>query len=108
VGLLTGLLLFPVTGPLRGLQFVLEQIQAEADAVLLDARRVHTALVQLSLQLDMGAISEEEYEEQEALLLERLNAIDAQRSALEAEYRMYAADDELESGEDDGQPTNTS
>jgi len=77
MGLLSGLLLFPVTGPVRGLQFVLEQIRAEADAQLMDERAVQAELMSLDLLYCRGEISDEEYEAREAELLDHLNAIRA-------------------------------
>ena len=75
MGLLSSLLLLPVTGPLRGIQFVVEQIETEANATLFDEHRVQAQIMNLSLLLDQGEISDEEYDEHEAVLLERLNAI---------------------------------
>ncbi len=99
MGLLSGLLLLPVTAPIRGLQFVVEQIQAEAEAALMDERRIHAELISLSLRLDLGEITEAEYEEQEEALLERLNLINAYREGLmdelviEADYDVVEPDD---------------
>ena len=82
MGLLSGLLLLPVTGPVRGLQFVLEQIKAQVDAELLDEGRVQAELMTLSLRRDLGEISDAEYESQETALLEQLNAIRAYKEGL--------------------------
>lgn len=82
MGLLSGLLLLPITGPVRGLQFVLEQIQAHVDAELLDDGRLQAELMTLSMRHELGEISDAEYEEQEAVLLDELNAIRAYREDL--------------------------
>ena len=82
MGLLSGLLLLPITGPVHGLQFILEQIQAQVDAELLDDGRVQAELMSLSMRHELGEISEAEYDEQEALLLEELNAIRAYKEDL--------------------------
>jgi hypothetical protein len=82
MGLISGLLLFPITGPVSGLKFVLEQIQAQVDAQLLDEGQVTADLMTVGLQHDMGEISDEEYAEQEAALLEQLNAIRAYKAGL--------------------------
>jgi hypothetical protein len=100
VGLLSGLLLLPVTAPLRGLRLVLEQLQVEAEAALHDSRRLRAELFRLSMRLEIGEIDEAEYEAQEARLLERLNALDARRLALEAEYRLYDEPDTPDPGAD--------
>ena len=94
MGLLSGLLLFPITGPVYGLKFVLEQIQAQVDAQLLDESQVMAGLMTLGVQYEMGEISDEEYASQEAALLEQLNAIRAYKASLvEAEADSDPADD---------------
>jgi len=94
MGLLSGLLLFPITGLVYGLQFVLEQIQAQVDAQLLDEDQVIANLMTVGLQQEMGEISDEEYASQEAALLEQLNAIRAYKASLiEAEIEYDPADD---------------
>jgi hypothetical protein len=82
VGLLSNLLLFPITGPIHGLKFVLEQIQAQVDAQVLDEGQVTADLMAIGLQHEMGEISDEEYAEQEAAVLEQLNAIRAYKAGL--------------------------
>jgi hypothetical protein len=82
VGLLSSLLLFPVTGPVSGLRFVLEQIQAQVDAQLLDEGQIISALMSIGLQHELGEITDEEYAEQETALLEQLNAIRAYKAGL--------------------------
>lgn len=82
MGLLSGLLLFPIMGPVSGLTFVLEQIQAQVDAQLLDEGQITAALMAVGLQLELGDISEEEYAAQETALLEQLNAIRAYKAGL--------------------------
>ena len=78
MGLLSDLLLLPVTGPVRGLRFIAEQIKEQVDAELDPRRRaeqVEAELIRLSVQRDLGQISEDEYAAQEAALLARLNAL---------------------------------
>lgn len=82
MGLLSGLLLFPITGPVYGLKFVLEQIQAQVDAQLLDEGQVMADLMTIGLQHELGEISDEEYASQEDALLEQLNAIRAYKAGL--------------------------
>ena len=82
MGLLSDLLLFPITGPVYGLKFVLEQIQAQVDAQLLDEGQVMSNLMTIGLQHEMGEISDEEYAQQEAALLEQMNAIRAYKASL--------------------------
>jgi hypothetical protein len=86
MGLLTELLLFPITGPLRGLQFIMGQLLAEVEATYLDERRVEGELANLSLRHDLGQISGEEYEAQETALLEELEDIRAYKESLLEQY----------------------
>jgi hypothetical protein len=78
MGLLSDLLLLPVTGPIRGLRFIAEQVKVQVD-VELDPRRraeqVQAELIRLSVRRDLGRISEDEYAAQETVLLEQLNAL---------------------------------
>ena len=80
MGLLSDLLLLPVTGPVRGLRFIAEQVKEEVDAELDPARRaqqVQAELIRLSVQRDLGQISDDDYVAREEALLEQLNALQA-------------------------------
>jgi hypothetical protein len=80
LGLLSDLLLLPVMGPVRGLRFIAEQVKEEVDAELDPARRaeqVQADLIRLSVQRDLGQISDDDYVAREAALLEQLNALQA-------------------------------
>ncbi len=79
MGLLSSLLLFPVMGPVHGLNFVFKQIAEQVDAQRFDEGRIQAELVNLSVRRDLGEISDEEYAEQEAALAAQFNAIRAQR-----------------------------
>ena len=80
MGLLSDVLLLPVTGPVRGLRFIAEQVKEQVDAERDPVRRaeqVQAELIRLSVRRDLGQISEDEYAAQEAALLEPLNALQA-------------------------------
>jgi hypothetical protein len=81
LGLLSDLLLLPVLGPVRGLRFIAAQVKEEVDAELDPARRaeqVQAELIRLSVQRDLGQISDDDdYVAREAALLEQLNALQA-------------------------------
>ena len=84
MGLLSDVLLLPVTGPARGLRFIAEQVKEQVDAELDPGRRaeqVQAELIRLSVQRDLGQISADEYAAQEAALLEQLNALRAELQA---------------------------
>jgi hypothetical protein len=81
MGLLTDVLLLPITGPVRGLRFIAQQVKDQVDAECDPARRaeqVQAELVRLSVRRDLGQISEDEYAAQEAALLAQLNALQAE------------------------------
>jgi hypothetical protein len=85
--LLAELLMLPVTGPVRALRFIAEQIQAEMDAAVMDEGQLEAELITLSLRHDRGLISGEEYAAEEARLLAQLDAIRAYQLALMQEYQ---------------------
>ena len=75
MGFILDLLTAPVLGPIRGAKWLAEKIAEAAEDELLDEDRVRGELLELQMRLEMDEISEEEYAEQERILLERLNAI---------------------------------
>ena len=84
MGLLSDVLLLPITGPVRGLRFIAQQVKDQVDAECDPARRaeqVQAELVRLSVRRDLGQISEDEYAAQEAALLAQLNALRAELQA---------------------------
>lgn len=77
MGLVTGLLLFPVVAPVQGMRFVLEQLRAEAESMMLDEDRIRAEIMELEMRHDQGDISDEDYEVQETELLQDLNVMRA-------------------------------
>jgi Gas vesicle protein G len=81
MGLLSDVLLLPVTSPVRGLRFIAERVKEQVDAVRDPARRaeqVQAELIRLRVRRDLGQISADEYAAQEAALLAQLNALRAE------------------------------
>lgn len=70
---LTKLLLFPVTGPVYGMRFVLEQIREQAEAAMITPEQIQAELIELNRRYDLGEISASEFEAAEAELIELLN-----------------------------------
>jgi len=62
--------------PVKGVAFIARKVQDAAMEELLDEGGVRQALRELYRQLDTGDISEEEFEEQEEALVERLEEIE--------------------------------
>lgn len=75
MGLLTNVLLAPVTLPARGLHYVFREIRDAVDRELNDPDAIRRELLELQDRLDAGAIDEATYDAAEAELLARLNAI---------------------------------
>jgi phage gp16-like protein len=69
------LLGLPVTLPAAGIKFCLQQVVNTAERELYDDEPVKEQLLLLTLKLEEGEISEEEFAEQEAVLHRRLREI---------------------------------
>lgn len=69
------LLTLPVTGPLEGLRFILEQIRDQALAEMLTEDEIQSLLIDATMRYEAGEISEEEFTEMEDQLLQELNTI---------------------------------
>jgi hypothetical protein len=72
MGLLSNVLLSPITGPLRGLVWLAGTLHDQADKELYDGDRIRAALLTLEQRLKAGEIDEAEYDTGEQLLLDRL------------------------------------
>lgn len=81
--LLSELLLFPVTGPIRTVEFVTKRIKDQVEAEYLDEGKVRAQLLELTLKRTHGEIDDAQYREQEAIILARLNEIRAYKRSLE-------------------------
>lgn len=77
MGILTTLLTLPVGGPMRGAMWVAGQVLQAAEAELNDPAALRAALTLLEEKLDAGAITEEEFEAEEVILLDRIEALAA-------------------------------
>ena len=75
MGILDGLLMSPVLGPINGLLWLARTIEEQANAERWDEGKVVAGLQELELDLDLGKISLEEYETHEAVLLQQLKEI---------------------------------
>ena len=75
MGLFLDLLTLPVLGAPRLVHWMAKKVTEEAERELLDEDRVRAQLLELQTHYDLGEITEEEYDEQESILMERLSAI---------------------------------
>jgi hypothetical protein len=100
MGAIAGLVLLPFMAPVWGFRFVLERLRDEAESTLYDEGRAFAELTELSMRRSAGQLSEAEYAEQEAQLLDRLSSIreyrdELQRAEIEAdEYEDAVFEDE--------------
>lgn len=78
MGLITGIVTLPLM-PVRGTAWVLEQVLTAAEREYYDPDRVWAELAELERALTDGRISEEEFDQREDELLDRLEEIDAFR-----------------------------
>jgi hypothetical protein len=78
--LLMDILAFPFTAPLNGTIWVIDQIRDRALAAISDPDQLRADLIQLQINYERGAISEEEYSEQSEVIWERLRlaSVDAE------------------------------
>jgi hypothetical protein len=71
MGIVTGLLLLPLA-PVRATIWIAEQLAAQAELELDDERTVRRLLLDAEAALERGDLSEEEYDQIEDALLDRL------------------------------------
>ena len=73
MGLISGLLTLPLA-PVRGVAWVGDQLAQEAERQMNDEAEIRRQLVQLQRDFEAGQLAEDDFEEQEDALLERLAA----------------------------------
>lgn len=84
--MLFSLLTLPFTGPVKALAAISRVVLEEAERGLYDEASIRQALQKLEIAYDAGRLSDEELEQQEEQLLERLKeARRRQRERLEAQ-----------------------
>ena len=82
MGILSKVLLFPVSGPVAGIRWSLGQVQKVVEEELTDDEPVKRDLMELQMRLELGDITDAEYVEQEAVLMQRLREVRAWRERL--------------------------
>ena len=75
------MLTFPVSGPLKGIIWLAETLQERAQGEIYNEDTVRGRLMELELLLDMGEITEDEYQVAEDELVALLVEIRARRAA---------------------------
>lgn len=72
MGLLTNILLSPVVGPLKGVMWLAQMLNEQAERTLYDEDGLRAALMELEQRFEDGEIGENAFEAEEQVLLERL------------------------------------
>jgi hypothetical protein len=75
VGLIKHLLFWPVTGPMFLIDFSLNKVQDVVRDELTDDSSIKAELLELQLKLELGDITDAEYVEREAAVMQRLREI---------------------------------
>ena len=88
--MLMKLLLSPIMGPINGVVWIAEKIEERANTEFDDQENLNKQLLTLQLSLDMGDITEEEYDAQEEEILLKLQELE-EEARLEAESEEYQA-----------------
>ena len=82
MGLLSNVLLFPVTGPVNGIRWVLGKVQQIAEEELTDDTPIKQELMELQMLVELGEIDDEEYVAREAAIMRRLREVREWRERL--------------------------
>ena len=69
----------PFMGPLKGVTWIAEKILEQAQLQMPSEQTILRDLTELELRLDLGEISEEEFELQEDMLLQQLNELRSEK-----------------------------
>ena len=89
--LVDDILLFPI----KGIFYVFRQIHNAAEEEFLDEEGISNQLSELYMMLETGKITEEEFNEKEGILLDRLDEIEDYKKTY------YGIDDEKDTDEED-------
>jgi hypothetical protein len=88
--------------PIKGINWIFKKVHELAEEELSgEADRIRESLTELYMQLETGEISEEEFEQQEALLLDRLDALDEEDNLIGDEDEEDDDEDEEEDAVED-------
>src|SRR5438046_9450427 len=82
MGILSKILLCPVTGPVAGIKWSLGKVQGVVEEELTDDGPIKQELMELQMQLELGDIDDDEYVRREADLMARLREVRAWREKL--------------------------
>lgn len=75
MGLLGKVLFFPVTAPVAGIRWSLNQVMKVVEQELTDDTPIKQELMELQMLLELGDIDDAEYVERERAIMERLREV---------------------------------
>lgn len=76
MGILFDILAFPVMGPVKGVKWIAEKVDDAVEQTVSNKVKIKEDLLELQMSLEMGKITEEEFNKREKELLENLDRID--------------------------------
>ncbi len=82
-----------------GLRFVLDKVAQVADQELNDPARLQERLLEAQMQLDLGQITQEDWEATERDIVERLRQLRDQQPQADADTRIVGIDVSVEDGD---------
>jgi hypothetical protein len=82
MGILKHVLFWPVTGPVGATRWSLNQVMKIVEEELTDDTTVKQDFMALQMKLELGEIDDEEYVDQEAVIMARLREVRAWREKL--------------------------
>ena len=82
MGLVTNLLTLPVSGPFRGVMWIVQKLAEQAEHTMYDEGAVRAQLLELELRYDLKEIDEDEYLAAEEELLAQLKAVREHNAAV--------------------------
>ena len=82
MGLLSNILLFPITGPVAGIRWSLRKVAQVVDEELTDDGAIKQEMMELQMQLELGDIDDAEYARREAELMVRWREVREWRERL--------------------------
>jgi hypothetical protein len=82
MGLLKHLLFWPVTGPIAGIEWSMNQVMKVVEEELTDDAPVKQEFMELQMKVELGEIDDEEYAVREAEIMARLREVRRWREQL--------------------------
>ncbi len=82
MGLLSDILLFPISGPVKGIRWSLSHVQRVVEKELTDDEPIKQELLELQLLHEMGDVDDAEYVEREKVIMDRLREVRVWRERL--------------------------